>query len=260
MQFKTFTEEYANFGFEILRAEDKKDNKEDAEGENPVRGLDLEKLTSIVAKYPLGERMPRQPFFDSVIWGRGSGSISLQFGTKFDVLIEQLSYDLQGNPVWVTRKILNLNKDYFSGVEEIIADELLKELKVVNTMVAESPDKKYKDLEKLVKNVAYRTSGTVCDPLYFEDICKVDDDEYIIRYFVRGSGVEAPDHRRVEQTQIHLKYHQSTGVIQMIQSNVESSMRSHTWEVMPSDFELYFMPTQSVDEISNSLSTIMKYF
>ena len=124
----------------------------------------------------------------------------------------------------------------------------------------DAPLDNYSDLERLVTTIAQRTSAVVNDPLYFDEIRKLSDHEYILKFDVRGHGLQAPDQRRVEQVMIHLRYHAHRGVIQMIETNVESSLSKHDWQLMPSDFELFYMPSQSQDEIVNSIATLMKFF
>lgn len=266
MKFKRYLKEgYEIFGYDH---KDEKDARErspnfptsDRDGDRPIKGFNLEYAVDLIASHSIGEKQPLRLFFDQVIWGEGVGSIRLRFGTKFDVIIEKLTYDLKSNPLWVTKKVFSLNKNYFSSLEEVVADEIYKELIEVDDNGVDGPISNYNEFERLIKSIAFRTNNVVNDPLFFDSIKKLSDDEYIIVFGCRGGGVQSPDQQRVEQTQIHMKYHSKRGVIQCIQTNVESSLKYHDWTIMPSDFELYFMPSQSRDEIVNVLATIMKWF
>jgi hypothetical protein len=267
MKFRQYLQ---NEGYEIFGFDD--EQKADAEDRNPkfqpnerdkdapLRRFDVDYAAKLVSHHSLGQKHGRRIFFDKIQWGEGVGAVQLRFSTNFQVIIERLSYDLQGEPVWVAKNMFNLNKEYFGGKEEAVAYELMQALDRVNDGPVDGPKGDFKDFEKLVKKIAHRTGKVVNDPLFFEELRKLSDDEYIIKFGIRGHGVQAPDQRRVEQTQIQLKYHTKKGTIQVIETNIESSLARHDWVIMPSDFELIFMPSQPADEITNTLSTIMKYF
>ena len=158
-----------------------------------------------MAQHQLGELEPDRKFIDNVQWGQGVGSIRLRFGTKFYVIIERMNYDLKGQPVWLTKKTFNMNREWFAGKEEVIAEELLKELNKIIGGPLDAPIDNYSDLERLVTTIAQRTSAVVNDPLYFDEIRKLNDHEYILKFDVRGHGLQAPNQRRVEQVMNHLR-------------------------------------------------------
>lgn len=268
MNFKKFiqNENFANFGFEDKEInQDFKDRSPnfktpDRLGDKPIKIFGLEYLTNIVAKQNLGDLKPKRLFFDQIQWGENVGAIRLRFGTKYDVMMERLSYDLLGNSTWVMKNVFNLNREYFSGKEKVVAEDILKELNRIHNSPQDSPISDYNGLQKLVVSIANRTGAVVNDPLFLEEVLELNDDEYIIKFGLRGFGLQAPDQQRVEQVQIHIKHHKKRGVIQIIETNVESSLSQHEWMLMPSDYEVFFLPSQSTDEIVNVMSTIMKFF
>jgi hypothetical protein len=267
VKFRHFLQKegYEIFGFDNETSKGDKERSpnfetHDRDRDKPMHRFNLDYTTQIVSQHSLGEKTAKRLFFDKVQWGEGVGAVQLRFGTKLDVIIERQSYDLRGDPVWVTKKVFNLNREYFAGREDSVAYELIKALEEANDGPVDGPKRDFEDFEKLVKIITHRTGKVVNDPLFFEELRKLNDHEYIIKFGCRGHGVQAPDQQRIEQVQLHLKYHQDKGTIQVIETNIESTLARHDWVIMPSDFELIFMPSQPQDEITNTLSTIMKYF
>jgi len=134
-------------------------------------------------------------------------------------------------------------------------------LNKVNDAPLDSPIQDYDNFEKLVSAIAYRVGVVVNDPLFIEGITKMNDRRYLIVFGVRGMGQGAPEQNLVNEVLIDLNFDPRTGIIKMIEGNVESAhAKRQGWELVPSDFILYFMPSQSKDEIVSAVSTIMKYF
>ena len=98
------------------------------------------------------------------------------------------------------------------------------------------------------------------DPLYYEDVKSIDDNQFFIQFGVRGQGVQARNQHRVEQVCLHLSYNLREGTIRAMRVNTESRLGGHDWRLQPSDFDFTFVPTQPHEEITAVLSTIMKYY
>lgn len=269
MQFKDFiiNEKFASYGFENYydrHGDFKKTSpnlpREDGYNDHPMPRFNLEYATNILSRHAIGLRYPKVLFVQNIQWGEDVGALRVRFGTRYQVIIEQLSSDLQGNDVWVAKRLFYLNNDYFANKEEVVADEILKELNFVNENPPESPNGEFDQMDKLMDAIANRTSKVVNDPLFFEANYKINDTEFIVVFLVKGHGVQAPDQRRVERVELHVKYYPEHGIIKSIQTNIESSLKQREWQIMPTDFEFKFMPSQSRSEIVNILSTSMKYY
>ena len=268
MQFKSYMQNEGAeiFGYEHESAAErvqKRSPNTEYQDENfplPLVRFDSAYMTDQVAQHSLGEKRPFKRFFDQVQWGVGPGAVRLRLGTKFDIIIERQYPDLRGQLTWITKRIFNINRENFSGKEKTVAEELLDELQLVDQLPPDSPNESYDDFDRLIAAVSRRTAIVVNDPLFHEGVIKLHDNNYIIYFGVRGQGVAAPDHRRVEEVIIDLSFNPKSGVVKMIETNVESPLGVHQWALMPSDFELKFMPSQLRDDVVRVIATIMKFF
>ncbi len=268
MQFKNYmqTEGAEIFGYEHESAASRVDktspNVQDHDDNFPMPlvRFDSTYMADLIAQHALGEKQPFKRFFDHVQWGVGPGAVRLRLGTKFDIIIERQSPDLRGQLTWVAKRLFNINRENFSGKERSVAEELMEELHLVDELPPDSPNQSYEEFERLIAAVSRRTAIIVNDPLFHEGIKKLNDNNFIIYFGVRGQGVGAPDHRRVEEVIIDLSFNPRTGVVKMIETNVESPLGVSQWGLMPSDFELKFMPSQERDDIVRIIATIMKFF
>ena len=77
---------------------------------------------------------------------------------------------------------------------------------------------------------------------------------------VRGQGVQRKNQKRVEENQTHVTYNPKTGLIRMTNYNIESSLGQHEWQLVPSDTDWYFCPTQTREEITETISTTMHWY
>lgn len=269
MKFKDFlkNEGYSIFGF-TRKYGDESDlmlrspnfDTPDQTYPNPIVRFDLEKLTNELAESHIGGRIPSQPNFDIVQWGVGNGAVRARFSTKFEVVIERLTYDLQGDPVWIGKKWFSINSDYFGSKENVVASDILKEATLVYQSPPDSAARKPGDMDRLVQSIAQRTSTICNDPLFFEDIKKISDNRYIVVFGVRGHGLQAPGQNRMEQVMLEMNFIPETGIMKLFLTNVESPISQHEWILAPTNFSFNFVPTQPRDEIVQILSSMMKYY
>lgn len=68
---------------------------------------------------------------------------------------------------------------------------------------------------------------------------------------LRGAGVEAPTASRVEQFNINLQFDEQKGLIRCWGYDIASPTKQHKWLPQPSEWDEYFAPTQSLQEIEN---------
>lgn len=92
-------------------------------------------------------------------------------------------------------------------------------------------------------------------------IKKIQEYAYILNFELRGHGLEAPDHQRIENNQTMITYDPEHGTIRIINYNIESNVGGpHSWTQTPMLLDLYFFPTQDREEISECLAVHYKYF
>lgn len=258
MNFKTWFEGRDIFGFDNEPQEPNRKVIHD----DPVHRFDIELFTSYLAEMTLEGKESFIKFANEVHWGRGPGAIRVWTGTGLSVAVEQLNMDLQGNPTWLMKKFYQINREGFGGYEETVASELFEQIKKINeTGALERPDNAYKDLENLVVSMANKIRRTAKPYFIFEGVRKVNDNNYIIKLGLTGHGVETQDQQRVIENLTDVSYDPRTGKIRVINANVENHCgRNVKWEIMPSDEDFYFFPTQSRDEIIEACSVILRWY
>jgi len=229
--------------------------------DEPVDRVNIEEVVKGLARYTVGEKQPHIAFVGEVRWGWGTGSIRVATGSRMKLVIERLGHDLEGNSRWFTEKIYQINRAGFGGHEESIIHDVLGEVKKIDERPMPSPNHEYDGLENFVSALANSYKRTARDIFLYEGIKKVDDENYIIRMAVRGSGVEHQDQRRVLENQTFVNFSPSRGVLRIFNYNVESPVgNAPQWRLMPSDVDWYFTPNQSRDEILEALSTHMHWY
>jgi hypothetical protein len=227
----------------------------------PINQFNIELMINLLSKKSLGSYEPNTPFLHEITWGNQPGSIKLEIDTGYTFFIKQLGIDRQGNPRWLTKKMFQLNRQGYGGTEDIVAQEIYEQLNKFISSNIESPKNDYDDLPNLVDHV-YKKIMKTCKPIFIpEGVRKLSEDAYILKFGVRGHGLEAKGHQRIEQNQTLISYDRDAGTIRITNYNIESPVgRRHSWKIKPNDLDLYFFPTQDRDEISEAVAVHMKYY
>jgi hypothetical protein len=244
------------FGFEKENAYDFAKPRD----ENPLKIFGIDALMSYLEMQSVGTWPASRRFVNEIHWGTGNGSMRIWLGTGLNVMIERQGIDLEGTPRWFTKKVFQIDQSGFGGYEEVVANDLLKELNRVYQSELDSPMREWNGLEKLVTSMASKIRRVARPIFIFEGIRKVDDNTFIIQLGLRGHGIEAPDQQRVEQNQTSVYYSRESGIIRMTNYNIESPIGAHTWELLPADTDWYFAPTQGQDEIIETIANTMHWY
>lgn len=227
---------------------------------DPLKTLKLQEIAEYLSKQSIGIKRPYLKFINEIHWGDGHGAIRVRFGSGWKVMMERQVPDLTGNPCWVCKKVYQVDRTGAGGTEVSIAEAILDELQTLDKSEPDSALHEYKDLEDLALYAADCIKKTAKDIFLFDGVRKVNDHHYIVRLGVRGQGVEAPDHHRVEENQTRLTYDEKTGLIRIANYNLESRVGAHEWFIMPSDTDWYFSPKQSKDEIAETIATCLRWY
>lgn len=244
------------FGFE-KNLELEKKNPED---EKPIIQFNVEEMMGILAMHSLGAKQPYIRFSNEIHWGKGHGAMRLWMGTGLNIMIERQGIDLNGTPRWICKRLYQIDPSGYGGYEDAVAEELLEQLNKIDETPLDSPSKEYDDLEGLVASMAASIRRTCRDIFIFEGIRKIDQYNYIIRLALRGHGIEAPDQQRVEENQTHVSFDKNSGVIRILNYNLESSKAQHEWAIMPTDTDLNFFPTQTREEIVETIANTLHWY
>ena len=258
--FKQYFEATDIFGF-APKNQNNSNSKPDPFFSNPIKQFNIELMMNILSQKSLGAFNPSMPFLHEICWGNQPGAIKLEIDTGYTFFIKKLGIDRQGNPRWVTKKVFQLNRQGYGGTEDIVAQEVFDQIEKYSSSNIESPKNDYSELHELVDDIykkAIRSSKSIFIP---EGVRKLNDDAYIIKFGVRGHGLEARGHQRVEQNQTLVSYDREAGTIRVTNYNIQSPVgRMHSWKIYPNDLDLYFFPTQDRNEISETIAVHMKYY
>jgi hypothetical protein len=259
MNFRTWFEATDIFGFENQRPGDERDDNMLA---RPINQFDLELMMDLLSRKSIGLFEAFVPFVSEIRWGNQPGSVKLEVDTGCTFIIKRLGVDKIGNPRWITKRLLQLNRQGYGGMEDAVAQEVHNHLARCADGPIDGP-KEYSndDLENLavhVNNKIKRTAKNIFIPM---GIKKLQEYAYVLSFEVRGSGVESPGHQRVENNQTMISYDPEQGTIRITNYNIESSVgKAHSWTLAPIDLDLYFFPTQDREEISECLAVHYKYY
>lgn len=245
------------FGFEKDKSLERKNEK----NEDPIRRFDVEGLMEELSFHKIGEKESKIKFSNEVVWGEGNGAIRVWSGTGLKIIIERQGIDLEGTPRWVTKRVYQIDRQGYGGKEHLVSEEIMEQLLRIDKRPLDSPSGKYEDFEGLVASMAASLRRVAHDIFMFEGIRKVDSDNYIIRMGVRGQGIQAPDQRRVEENQTHVSFDKTRGTIRIMNYNIESSNgKQHEWAIMPSDTDWIFFPTQTREEIIETIANTLHWY
>lgn len=250
-----YSEQKNIFGFE-----NKPKEKENFVGINPINTLNFELISQRLCKTTIGNKIPNERFIGEVCWGNNeAGSLRLNIGTDLHIELGRMGLDLEGEPVWATKRLFQLDRSGKGSLEESICQDILDELKAIDKTELDSPKEEY-DLEKLAIETAYKLRRTALNIFVFEGIMKVDENDYIIRFSVSGQGVESPDHKRVVENQTRLIFRKNKGIIEAWNYNIETKVGGHDWKIQSNDLAIKFFPTQDKDEIAETLACYLRWY
>ena len=239
------------FGFEHDKDEE---SPNDSFLSNPINQFDVELMMDFLSEKTIAGHKGFSLFPNVIQWGNQPGSVKLEVDTGYRFNIKKLGVDKQGNPRWVTKKMFQLNRQGYGGYEDAVSEEIFEQL-------IESTPEDYKDLDNLVQNIYSKIKKTAKNIFIPEGVRKLHDDAYIIKLGVKGSGLEARNQQRVEQNQTLVSYDRQQGTIRITNYNLLSPTgKGHEFKINQNDFDCYFFPSQSRDEISEVVAVRMKYY
>jgi hypothetical protein len=257
LKFKTWLE-MADFGFD----KDIADQQNQKPVETPVDTFNIEEMARILSRRKLPGREAWVKFVNEIYWGtsKQAGDIKVDIRPGLSIAISKLGKDLLGEDVWILKRYYQINRAGYGGYEVEVADEIFEQVQWIDKRDLDAPKKEYKQLENLVIALANKMRRVAREIFYFDGVTRLNESNYIVKFNVRGQGNEAPDQRRVVQNETNVSFNKKRGVIRMINNNVESAMRGHSWGIMPMDDDFYFFPTQSKEEMIETMATAIRWY
>jgi hypothetical protein len=247
------------FGFESQYPQFEK--KED-DGK-PIKRLDSGQVLDELNRLSLGTKKAVHCWHDMVEWGDGNnGDIKVVISPigSYKVTIRKRQMDLEGNTIWVCKKVMPLNEQSFpdqpvvkpNKSESKIANEIYDNLLKIDKEFINASKHEF-DLEDLVVEVAQKVRIYAPQVFLFDGCRKIDDNNYIIHMNVRGHGVERRYARRVEQFDINMSFSPKKGTIRAWGCDISSPTKGHKWQLNPSEWDETFASCQSKEEISECI-------
>jgi hypothetical protein len=233
--------------------------------ENPIKGLDSQKIIEHLLNFKLNEQYPFSNFSNQIQWGENTGSLRIIIGPmgSFKVSMRRLQEDLEGNKLWICKKIVPYQRFAEKNVnnEEDLANLLIEKIEKINENKFESANNNYKDLRQLVVNLARKCQKNDILPevLIFKGIREVNEDNFLIYFECRGQGVEVPGFNRLEQFTIDMSYSKKRGTIRSIGYEILSPTRQHLWYPQTADWDEIFVPSQGEEIIECVLNAFKTY-
>lgn len=231
--------------------------------ELPIDPIDSDMVLDELERLPVGNKRPHRDWHDAVEWGHDEyGSIKAEVSPlgSYKMIIRRAIKDLQGETVWVCKRIHNFNETGHDRNEMTLAYQLYDEIKQVNEEVPESPSTQYDNFEKLAKSLITTVQLKAPEIFVFENAIKLDPNNYLIYCSYRGHGVEAPGGNRAEQFNINVQFDSRRGLVRCWGCEVTSPTKGHQWELQPSDWDEYFSPAQPITEIVQAiLNALLTY-
>jgi hypothetical protein len=259
LSFKNYFEATDIFGFEPKR--DQVSMGDDTLLSKPIKQFSIEYMMDLLSKKTIGVFEAHMPFLHEIRWGTQPGAIKLEIDTGYTFYIKKLGIDRQGSPRWLTKRMFQLNRQGYGGMEDVVAQEIFEHIERYSTQNIETPSNKYDELDSLVTAIYDKVKRIGKNIFYPEGVRKLSDDAYIIKFGVRGQGLESPGHTRVEQNQTMVTYDRDAGTIRVTNYNIKSPVGKRvSWNIYPNDLDLYFFPSQDRDEISEAVAVHMKYY
>lgn len=256
------------FGFENPT---KKQTIGDVYEQHPIENLQIDTvLDEIVNLGKIGTKEPKKDFGNFVIYGDNQtvGSLKIQFSPlgSCRITIERLVKNVEGTPTWITRYAIPVINDYEHltlqdiAIEKMLAVRSNEIASFVDKNELETPVTDYKDLEKLVMKIAGNMKLKHPQVMNYYGIVKTDINNFIIYFNYKGYGLEAPDHRKVNQFNVYISYDPKTGFIHSWGAEHSSANQGYTYKPQSPEWDEYFSPKQDPNEIVTILEKIFSTY
>lgn len=255
--FKQWLENRDIFGFE-----GKSQDKIKYTDETPIVPMNAEVIIEAMLGTDLEGERAFSDFPDEIQWGRNPGAMKMVISPlgSFKSIIRMLHTDLEGNKVWVCKKIIPYKDIMHSNLkfDEAFSMDLFEKIKEIRKNELNAPSSEYTKLENLTIKVAnFCSRKDVLPSLFiFKGVKEIKKNEnYAIFFEPRGHGVEAPGSARVEQFMINMSYDNKGGMIRSFGHDVQSPIKGHKWYPQPSEWDEYFSPNQNQDEVIKAIGS-----
>jgi hypothetical protein len=231
----------------------------------PVKQLSLGVLMERLGRNTLPLGLPKSKFLTEMQWGNQPGAVRVVWTPRLNVKIQKLHHDREGNNVWALKKFFFVNDRDFAGKEDVVADEIFDQVKLVadEKLEAVLENKEFR-FEDLINALSAKVQQQDNETIDFQFMKKLNENEYDFLFYIRGGGVGTMYGPRGQRPALALivkmGYSESTGLITSIAQLVEGVDDTSNWTIQPAEFYEVFMPTQPKREIIECIVTALKWF
>lgn len=231
----------------------------------PIKTLSVHVVMDRLATNNISIGRPKSKYLSEMQWGDQPGAVRVQWTPKLNVKIQKLHHDLEGNDVWIMKKFFFVNDRDFAGKEDVVADEIFEQVKMVAEgkleSVMESGEFKF---DNIVWSLASKMRQSNYDFIDFEGVKKLNENEYDLYFWINGGGqgqMFGPRGQRPALALIvKMAYSENTGLIKAIAEMVQGVDDTTNWTIQPAEFEEHYMPTQPKNEIIDSVISALRWF
>lgn len=260
--FRTWAENNNIFGFQPADPPEPDNPNEGL----PIRQFAMSRMLERLAKQKIGGREGKLSVPDEIKWGQGVGQIKINITPNWRVLIFRQLRDREGNVAWITKRTFAIDTDRFPGKKESVAYDVFDLIKQIASEPIERADMdgKWEGMKGFVKALVDRCKTWKSELFHFRDVNYISENNAIIRFNVKGSGVGKLVTRADAGTAVSMlfdvSYSPTTGLIRIMFTNVADEGESASWEMDWPSLDVYFSPAQPREEIIRTLITWVKHY
>ena len=172
------------------------------------------------------------------------------------VVLRKLIHDLQGDPRWVCKKVIEVKNMYDQYPDKLIF-QLQESLTHIDSEGLDAANGDYQNLERLVLRMASELRRKTTQKIFIYEGIRVlkQDHNYIIHFGVTGMGRQRQDQKRLDQFAVQVEYSKKTGLIKIAGNELGDQISKHRWIYDPSEFIEYFSPHQKEEDINQAILT-----
>jgi hypothetical protein len=268
-QFKQFIERRDVFGFEELDAEKEKEQDKPQDDDKPIKPFSTQWFVDVLSRQKIGGRIKSSSaFLDEIVWGekKKQGSVRVRLTPNISVYIERLTDDLLGAPTWILKRVFKPKLEEYAGREEIVAKEVFAEVEQIFNEKIDSVSEEHNNFLTFVKRVSDRVKGSAPLIYDYQDTKEINKDYYIVYFNIRSAGVGkllSKGHRSGSlspEITIDINFNRERGLIHIIMATVSYGAEGQGWVVDIPYLDSWYAPSQSRDEIIDTLITTMKFY
>lgn len=233
--------------------------------DSPIERLATDKIMSeLVRMGPIKDKKPQRIWVDTVAYGDrerpGAMSIDISPGGSLRASIRKKAIDLEGNQIWILKKVISLIEQYDDKEREPIGEvgiayRFFEEIEKADKSQLDVGKNDFKQMEDLALMLAGKARLKHPPVMIYQGIRQHSGNLYEIyfHYTGQGQGGDVPRQGVIEQFSIHLAYEPKRGIIRCWGNEIASPKSGKKWRSMPSEWDEVFVPTQSMQEITSNI-------